>query len=67
MRTEIRSFGGKIIGYVEDRGKDKIVYAFGGKIVARYEASTNTTRDEYGKIVANGDIAVGALWPYLNK
>ena len=52
----IRDFHGRIIGYIEEKQNgDKIVRAFYKRVLGRYDKSTNTTRDFYGRIIARGD------------
>lgn len=61
-RIEIRSFGGKILGWIEEQNNgNKTAIAFGGKILGTYEKSSNTTRAFGGKIVAFGDVVSGFL------
>lgn len=61
-KIEIRSFGGKILGWVEEQSNgNKIVRSFGGKILGYYDKSSNTTRTFGNKIVAFGDVVSGFL------
>ncbi|MBQ8738675.1 MAG: hypothetical protein IJZ04_04170 [Clostridia bacterium] len=55
-RIFIKDFSGKIIGSIEILPNgDKVVRDYLCKILGRYEKSTNTTKDYYGKIIARGD------------
>ena len=61
-RNYIRLVGGRILGYVEDDGSgNKIVHDQSGVIVSKYTKSNDTTYDFYGRIIAFGDVATGAL------
>lgn len=56
MRTAIRDFYGRIIGWVyEDNNGNKKLTDFQGRVKGKYDKATNTTRDFYGRIVARGD------------
>lgn len=61
-RTEIKLYGGRTSGWVEEDSKgNKQAVSFGGKILGYYDKSTNTTRDFGGRIVAFGDVVSGYL------
>ena len=62
-RTEtIRTFSGTIIGYLEhENNGDITVREFGGRILGRYEASSDTTRDFGGRILYRGNMASALL------
>ena len=63
MRTTIKDFYNKILGYVEEKPNgDKTFYDFYNRIVAYYIKSTNTTLDFYKRIIGRGDIGVGLLY-----
>ena len=56
MKTPIKDFYGRIIGWVqEDSNGNKKLADFQGRIKGRYDKATDTTRDFYGRIVAKGD------------
>ena len=56
MKTPIKDFYGRIIGWVqEDSNGNKKLTDFQGGIKGRYDKATDTTRDFYGRIVAKGD------------
>lgn len=56
MRTAIRDFYGRIIGWVyEDNNGNKKLTDFQGRVKGKYDKATNTTRDFYGRIIARGD------------
>lgn len=61
-RTEIKLFGGKTAGWVEEdsRGNKKAI-SFSGKLLGYYNKSTNATKDFYGRTVAYGDVVSGFL------
>ena len=62
MRVSIKSWDGKIIGFVEtDSEGNKVVRDFYLNIVSRYDAKQNVTRDFYGKIVGKGDLTMVEL------
>ena len=53
MRTAIRDFYGRIIGWVyEDNNGNKKLTDFQGRVKGKYDKATNTTRDFYGRIIA---------------
>lgn len=61
-KTEIRLFGGKTVGWVEEDSKgNKQAVSFGGKILGYYDKASNTTKDFGGRIVAYGDVVSGYL------
>ena len=56
MKTPIKDFYGRIIGWVqEDSNGNKKLTDFQGRIIGRYDKATDTTRDFYGRVVAKGD------------
>ena len=56
MKTPIKDFYGRIIGWVqEDSVGNKKLTDFQGRIKGRHDKATDTTRDFYGRIVAKGD------------
>lgn len=67
-REPIRDFSGKIIGFVESDDKgNQIVRAFSGRIIAKYDAQFNCTREFSGRIISRGNTAVGQLYnPQMN-
>ena len=61
-RETIRDFYGSIVGHLEHEGNGDIVAKdFFGKILGRYEKSTDTTKDFYGKILYKGNMAAALL------
>lgn len=61
-KIEIRSFGGKILGWIEEESNgNKKAIGFGGKLLGIYDKSSNTTRTFGGKIIAFGDVVSGFL------
>ncbi len=66
--TIIRDFYGRIIGKIEtDSNGNKTIRNFYGVILGRYDARTNTTRDFYGRVVANGDASTMLINMDQNK
>lgn len=62
MRETIRDFNGSIIGYLEHESNGDItVRNFTGQILGRYEKSSDTTKDFYGKILFRGNMAPALL------
>ena len=56
MKTPIKDFYGRIIGWVqEDSAGNKKLTDYQGLIKGRYDKATDTSRDFYGRIVAKGD------------
>lgn len=52
----IKDFYGRIIAKIETKPNgDKIVYDFYNRILGRYDKSTNTTKDFYNRVIAQGD------------
>lgn len=62
-REYIKDYYGRILGYMErmDNG-DEIAHLASGKIVARYNAADNTTRDYYGRIISRSNVAVASIF-----
>ena len=61
-RTEIRLFGGRTAGWIEEDSRgNKQAVQFGGKILGYYDKASNTTRDFGGRTVAFGDVVAGYL------
>lgn len=62
MRETIREFSGMIVGYLDHESNGDItVRTFTGKILGRYERSSDTTKDFYGKILYRGNMAPALL------
>ena len=56
-RTTIKDFSGKILAYVDEMPNgDKYVYDFYDRQIGRYDKFSNTTRDFYNRIVAQGEV-----------
>ncbi len=61
-RETIRDFAGSIIGYLDHESNGDInVRSFTGKNLGHYEASTDTTKDFYGRILYRGNMAAALL------
>lgn len=59
----IKDSHGKIVGYIDtDHTGNKIARDFYGRIVGRYNKTSNMTRDFYGRIVARGDVTTSMLY-----
>ena len=62
MVERICDFYGRCIGTIETLGNgDKVVKDFYGRILGGYEKSSNRTKDFYGKILYQGDMASALL------
>ena len=62
MGERITDNYGRCLGTIETDGRgDKVVKDFYGKILGRYERSSNVTKDVYGKILYHGDMAAALL------
>lgn len=61
-REKITDFGGRIIGYIEQKPNgDKVLSAFSGVILGYYYKSKNQTQDFSGRIVGYGDVLMTLL------
>ena len=61
-RETIRTFEGSIVGYLDhESGGDITVRAFSGRILGKYCAREDVTRDFYGKILYRGNMAPALL------
>ena len=57
QKTPIRDFYGKIIGYIgTDNIGNQTAYDFYNKILGRYDAKNNITKDFYGRIIGHGNL-----------
>lgn len=66
MVERITNFYNQCIGTIETDGRgDKIVKDFYGRILGKYEKSSNLTKDFYEKILYHGDMSAALL--VLNK
>ena len=62
MRTTIKDFYGKILGYIEeDSNGNKKATNFYFKILGTYNKNQDVTRDFYGRIIARGDILAALI------
>lgn len=61
---KIREFSGQIIGIVEyHENGDKVARTFPSrKVVGKYDAKNDYTRDFYGVVVAKGDSVVNLIY-----
>ena len=61
-RETIREFSGSVIGYLDHESNGDItVKEFSGRILGKYEASSDTTKDFYGRILYRGNMASALL------
>lgn len=68
MRDTIRTWDGRIIGYIDTKANgDKEARDFYGRILGRYEKSLDVTRDFYGRILTRGDTLSGLIYEEHNK
>ena len=60
--TVIRDWSGMIIGKIETDSKgNKTVRDFYGRILGRYDAACNVTREFTGRVIAKGDASAMLL------
>ena len=68
MRETIKDYSGRIIGFMESQSNgDIIVKDAYGKILGRYDAATNTTKDVHGRILFKGNMAGSLIGMYGNQ
>ena len=61
-RETIREFSGSVVGYLDHESNGDItVRNFYGKVLGRYERSSDTTKDFYGKVLFRGNMAAALL------
>ena len=61
-RETIRDFAGSIIGYLDHESNgDVVARSFSGQNLGHYEASSDTTKDFYGRILYRGNMAAALL------
>lgn len=62
MEETIRQYNGLILGYLDYQSNGDIVAKNSSRqILGRYERSSNTTKDFYGKILYRGNMASALL------
>ena len=62
MEETIRQYNGLILGYLDYQSNGDIVAKNASRqILGRYERSSNTTKDFYGKILYRGNMASALL------
>lgn len=62
MTQTIKDFSGRIIGYIDEQPNgDKIVKDFYQRVLGKYHKQSNTTRDFYGRVIAQGDASAMLL------
>ena len=62
MTERITNFYGQCLGTIEtDSSGNKTVKDFYGRVLGKYEKSSNVTKDFYGKILYHGDMAAALL------
>lgn len=62
MRTPIKDFYGRVLGYVEDKSNgDRVAYNFYGKVLGTFIKKRNVTTDFYGRVLGQGDFVVSLI------
>ena len=61
-RVTIKTYNGRIVGYIEDNGSERIAKSYNGAILGKYSYSTDTTRDYSGRVLSYGDITPALVW-----
>ena len=68
MKTPIKDFYGRILGYVNtDQDGNKVVTDFYERKLGSYDARQNVTKDFYNRIIAKGDVCVSLIFSNSNK
>ena len=62
MSETIKTFSGKVVGYIEDNGSKLTAKDFYGRVLGYYNKSQNTTTDFHGRILAYGNILAALIW-----
>jgi hypothetical protein len=59
-KVAIKEWSGKILGYVQTHSNgDKTITNFYGVILGYYRKSSNVTTNFHGRMISQGDTAVG--------
>lgn len=62
MRTPIKDFYGRVLGYVEDKSNgDRVAYDFYGRVLGTFIKKRNVTTDFYGRVLGQGDFVVSLI------
>ena len=65
-REAVKDWTGKVLGWVDtDSSGNQIVYNFGLRVLAKYDARKNITTDYVGKKLSEGNTAIAYI--YLEK
>lgn len=62
-KEPIRSFNGRILGWVEtDEKGNQTVSSFNGVVLGKYDKVNDCTRDFSGRVITKGNTAVGLIY-----
>lgn len=62
MKQPVKTFNGKIIGYIDEKPNGDIVgYNFYNKKVGTYDKRADVTRDFYGRIIYKGNMITSII------
>ena len=64
MKEEaVKDWAGKVLGWVrtDDRG-NQIVYNFGHRVLAKYDAQNDRTTDYAGRVLSHGNTAIAYIY-----
>lgn len=62
MRETIKKCSGQIVGYLDHESNgDIIAKSYSGRILGKYERSSNTTKDYGGRILFYGNMSAALL------
>jgi len=62
MRESIRTFSGRVVGYIEERNGRLVATDFGGRVLGYYEKNRDVTTDFGGRVLAYGNILSALIW-----
>ena len=62
-REAVKDWTGKILGWVDTDNKgNQIVYNFGLRVLAKYDAYNDWTTDFAGKVLSRGNTAIAYIY-----
>ena len=62
-REAVKDWTGKILGWVDTDSKgNQIVYNFGLRVLAKYDAYNDRTTDFAGKVLSHGNTAIAYIY-----
>ena len=68
MREPIKTYTGKVLGYIETRSNgDKVATTFTGKILGYYRANIDATTDFTGTVLSRGDITSSLIYMHQGE